>query len=116
LVTGGKIASIITKKKKRHAELGAKVAGKLFGKKGYDLVFGHNTHIQEERSKLYEPDKYSCLIAPIWWMILNTYFEPKLQRRGKTRRESVMMYKEAMRENHKNGWNKQGHDIYLEQW
>jgi len=102
--------------KTHHAELGAKVAGKLFGKKGYDLIIGHCSYNGQARSELYEPDKYSWIIAPLWWMVTNTWFEPKLQRRGNTRRESALMFKEAMRDNQKTGWQKQGHDIYIEQW
>jgi len=59
--------------KKKHAELGSSVAGKLFGMKGYDLVFGHNAYNGQDKSNLYYPDKYSWTIAPIWWMITNTY-------------------------------------------
>jgi len=102
--------------KKRHADLGAKIAKLLFGQKGYELVIGHNACNGQVRSKLYEPDKYSWVIAPIWWMITNTFFEPKLIRKSSTRRQSAVMFKEAMRENMLNGWQKRGHDIYLEQW
>lgn len=102
--------------KKRHAELGAKVAGFLFGQKGYDLIFGHNAYNGQKRSQLYEPDKYSWVIAPSLWMLSNQIFEPKLIRRGRGRWESVVMFKEAMRENMKNGFKEQGHDIYLKQW
>ena len=102
--------------KQQHAELGARVAGVLFGKRGYDLVLGHNAYNGQPRSKLFEPDKYSWVIAPEWWMVTNTWFEPKLIRKGSTRRQSAVMFKEAMRENMMNGWDKRGHDIYLEQW
>lgn len=102
--------------KTHHAELGAKVAGKLFGKKGYDLIIGHCSYNGQARSELYEPDKYSWIITPLWWMIMNTWFEPKLQRRGNSRKESALMFKEAMSDNQKTGWQKQGHDIYIEQW
>jgi len=102
--------------KKTHAHLGARVAGALFGKKGYDLVFGHNAYNGGERSKLYEPDKYSWVIAPVWWLMSNQIFEPKLIRRGCGRRESAIMFKSAMAENMRNGFKEQGHDIYLRQW
>ena len=102
--------------KQRHSELGAKVAGFLFGQKGYDLIIGHNAYNGQPRSKLYEPDKYSWVIAPVWWMITNTFFEPKLIRKNSTRKESALMFKNAMRLNMDNGWVKRGHDIYLEQW
>jgi hypothetical protein len=102
--------------KKRHAILGAKVARFLFGIKGYDFVIGHNEYDNALKSKLYEPDKYSWVIAPLWWMTSNTYFEPKLIRKGNTRKQSAIMFKNAMIENMKNGWKERGHDIYLKQW
>ena len=43
-------------------------------------------------------------------------FEPKLIRKNSTRMESVIMFREAMLENYKKGFPKQGHQIYLEQW
>ena len=73
--------------KKQHGELGAKVSRFLFGQKGYDLVAGHNPYNGTAKSALHDPDKYSWVIAPVWWMITNTWFEPKLQRKGSTRRE-----------------------------
>ncbi len=102
--------------KKRHAELGAKIAKVLFGQKGFGLISGHNAYNGQARSQLYEPDKYSWVIAPVWWMVTNTIFEPKLQRKGNTKMESAVMFKEAMRENMKTGFIEQGHDIYLKQW
>jgi len=102
--------------KKHHALLGAEVSKRLFGQKGYDLVVGHNPYNGDPRSDLFNPDKYSWIIAPLWWMITNTWFEPKLQRRGSSRRESAVMFKDAMRVNWENGLKEQGHDIYLRQW
>ncbi len=102
--------------KKRHGELGARVAGWLFGKKGRKLVAGHNPYAGEPSSDLYFPDKLSWVIAPTWWMMSNTWFEPKLIRKGSTRRESAMMFKDAMRENMAGGFAERGHDIYLRQW
>lgn len=102
--------------KKRHAELGARVASFLFGQKGYNLVAGHNAYDGQGRSRLYSPDKYSWVIAPVWWMITNTFFEPRLVRKGCSRKMSVLLFKDAMRENMESGWGKQGHDIYMEQW
>ena len=103
-------------KKKRHAELGAKVARVLFGQKGYDFIVGHNTYNGNQRSQLYAPDKYSWVIAPVWWLVSNQIFEPKLIRKAHGRWESAVMFKEAMRENMKSNFNEQGHDIYLKQW
>lgn len=102
--------------KKHHAELGAKVAYYLFGKGGYELVAGHNLYSGVEKSLLHDPDKYSWVIAPTWWLITNTYFEPKLQRKGSTRRESALMFKKAMKDNMDSGFKEAGHEIYLRQW
>lgn len=101
--------------KKQHGILGARIAKKLFGQKGYDLIVGHNPYNDMPRSALFEPDKYSQVIAPLWWLITNTWFEPKLQRKGSTRRESAIMFKGAMKDNMKSGYKEQGHDIYLRQ-
>ncbi len=102
--------------KKQHAVLGSQVAMFLFGPKGYELVAGHNTYKAGEQSQLYFPDKYASVIAPVWWQTLNNFFEPKLRRPGYTRRESAIMFKEAMRKNMENGFQERGHDIYLRQW
>lgn len=102
--------------KKRHGELGAKVAKALFGQKGYDLIAGHNPYNGSPKSKLHDPDKYSWVIAPVWWMTSNCIFEPKLQRKGNTKRESAIMFKKAMKENMDSGFKEIGHEIYLKQW
>ncbi len=102
--------------KKQHAILGAKLAKRLFGQKGYDFVAGHNPYNSSPKSQLYDPDKYSWVIAPVWWMMSNTLFEPKLKRKGSTRRESAVMFREAMRENMDSGFKEPGHEIYLKQW
>jgi hypothetical protein len=105
-----------SKEKEEHPILGAKVARRLFGQKGYDFIIGHNNYQSNVKSQLYEPDKYSWVIAPLWWMASNTIFEPKLKRKGNTRWESAVMFKNAMTENAQTGYHKRGHDIYLEQW
>jgi len=102
--------------KKQHGVLGARIAKCLFGQKGYDLIIGHNPYNGSPRSVLFYPDKYSWVIAPIWWLISNTYFEPKLKRRGSTRRESALMFQSAMKKNVDNGYKELGHEIYLKQW
>ena len=102
--------------KKQHGILGAKLARFLFGQKGYDFVAGHNPYNGAERSQLHDPDKYSWVIAPVGWMVSYTYFEPKLQRKGSTRLQSAIMFKEAMRENMETGFKELGHEIYLRQW
>lgn len=102
--------------KKKHSLLGAAVAWQIFGDKGYDLIAGHNEYNGHARSELYRPDKYSWVIAPLWWMMTNAWFERKLIRKGSTIRESAVMFKDAMRENMKTDFQEQGHDIYIKQW
>lgn len=102
--------------KKKHSLLGAVVAWQLFGDKGYDLVAGHNQYEGHERSELYHPDKYSWVIAPVWWLMSNQIFEPKLIRKNSGRKESAVMFKDAMRKNMQTDFQEQGHDIYLRQW
>lgn len=102
--------------KKKHSNLGARIARRLYGQRGYDLVAGHNPHSGVPRSALFSPDKYSWVIAPTWWLVSNAIFEPKLKRAGHSRVESARMFKRAMAENLRQNWGKTGHDIYLEQW
>ena len=102
--------------KRQHSVLGAQIAKKLFGQKGSDFINGHNQYNGAEKSLLYKPDKYSYIISPIWWLVSNTWFEPKLQRKGSTRLESAIMFKEAMKENWNSGLPELGHEIYLKQW
>ena len=99
-----------------HWKAGASWAYRLFGQKGYDFVAGHCSYNGQTRSALFEPDKYSWVIAPWWWMWTNTLFEPKLIRPGRSRRQSARDFQRAMYENWLVGFPKQGHDIYLEQW
>lgn len=101
--------------KRHHAELGARVAEALFGERGHKLVFGHNAYIGSgSQSRLYQPDKYSWIIAPIWWIWLTEVIEPKLVHPGRTRIQSARNFKYAMYRNWVKGLPKQGHDIYLE--
>jgi len=99
--------------KKQHGVLGSRVAGKLFGQKGYDLCAGHNPYIGIPRSKLYEPDKYSWCIAPLSWIWLTTFFEPKLIWKGCTRWQSAVNFRQSMRKNQETGFKELAHDIYL---
>ncbi len=101
--------------KKRHANLGAKVAKVLFGQRGFDLITGHNIYNGNEKSELYNPDKYANVIAPIWWLTFVTIVEPKLIRPNHTRKESAITFRTAMKKNMENGFQRRGHDIYLEQ-
>jgi len=58
-----------------HAELGARIASRLFGKKGFDLIAGHSrstaTKFKIPLSELEAPDDYSWIIAPKWFLKFN---------------------------------------------
>ena len=57
----------------RHPELGAKIAGKLFGQKYYELVLYHSRYCAKEAgqspSKLCWADKLSIRYEPRWWYL-----------------------------------------------
>uniref|UniRef100_A0A6H1ZWY2 Putative HD domain-containing protein n=1 Tax=viral metagenome TaxID=1070528 RepID=A0A6H1ZWY2_9ZZZZ len=99
--------------KKKHSVLGAKVAKVMCGQKGYDLVAGHNLYNGAPKSLLHDPDKYSWVIAPVWWIVTNNYFEPKLVVKGSSRKESAIMFKAAMKANMDEGFKDLGQEIYF---
>lgn len=56
-----------------HTELGARIVGRLFGPKYYDLVRWHSRHLSKlhgmNESKLCWPDKTSMLFDPYWFYV-----------------------------------------------
>jgi len=60
--------------KKGHWRKGAKIALKLFGRKGYLFCKGHTSE-NGFKSKLWIADKKSWLIAPRFWLWCNYYIE-----------------------------------------
>ena len=58
-----------------HAELGARIARRIFGQKGFDFIVGHSRSSSEKfglpLSDLEAPDDYSWVIAPKWWLRTN---------------------------------------------
>ena len=56
-----------------HPELGAKIAGKLFGEEYKNLILGHSRFYHHKFgvpiSKLYKPDKFFHCFVP-WWIYL----------------------------------------------
>ena len=62
------------KMKDRHLVLGAKIAKKFFGMKGFLFIAGH-TNSGYKRSLLWRADKRSWLVAPMWWLWSNYYIE-----------------------------------------
>lgn len=99
--------------KKQHWKAGARIAGFLFGPKGYDLVAGHDIHGDRPESMMYRPDKYAYSISPMWWLVLNIFFERKLLCPGKTWRQSASDFKRSARKNVESGEYREGHALYL---
>lgn len=99
--------------KKRHWVLGANIANKLFGKKGYDLLAGHCSHSGHTISALYKADKYSWHLAPCFWLRWNNTVEPKL-RMGYTSAEAVRLFKAKVKQSVESGEYTSTHLMYLE--
>jgi hypothetical protein len=99
--------------KREHWIVGAVLAGRLFGMRGFLLVAGHDAYSGWPRSKLYKPDKYSWCLAPVWWLLSNELFEPKL-RMGMGRLDAVRDFKQRTRHNIESGEFRPTHDFYLE--
>jgi hypothetical protein len=101
--------------KRGHWELGALVAGKLFGRKGFLLVAGHCRDSGFPESALLKPDKMSWVIAPRLWLFSNLLAEPKIRNNAMSRWEHVNWFKEKVRQNIDGGQFADTHDIYLSQ-
>ncbi len=99
--------------KKKHWELGAVVARKLFGDKGFMLVAGHCEYSPYPRSKLYKADKYSQYKQPYWWSWVYQTFEPKLSM-GYTKREAWENYMKQVTKSIESGEYRGNHQMYLE--
>lgn len=101
--------------KYRHWIKGARIARKLYGNKGYDLIAGH---CPEESgfpmSGLCKPDKYSHMISPTWFEYWNTIVEPKLLIGCKSRMDAVRRFKAATKKNVMSGDYRSTHQLYLE--
>ena len=97
------------KQKAEHWKLGAIIAGKLFGEKGFLMVAGHSKGSGFPRSKLFVPDKKSWIVAPAWWLRSNSWFEDfgsTFSHPGK--------WKALCIENANAGFPKGSHEMYLE--
>lgn len=99
--------------KVRHWRLGARIAGRLFGPKGYDLVAGHCADSGAERSKLYKPDKYSRSLEPSWLQWFCTVVEPKVTL-GRSRWEHVRWFRSVVAANIESGEYRDLHHLCLE--
>ena len=100
--------------KRLHWWLGANIAYKLFGFKGYTMCAGHDAHSQYPLSLMYRADKYSYKYAPYWWLWQNITWEPKLGMGYKTRREAIDKFRKQVDESVDSGEYRSTHDFYLE--
>ena len=94
--------------KKIHWVLGARIANKLFGFKAYILIAGHTKQSGYPRGNLFYADKYSWVIAPIWWLRLTEKVEKFDQLRP------FGTWRKLVKENWENNCPKGNHEIYLE--
>jgi len=101
--------------KRSHWKLGARIASKLFGQKGFDLVAGHDAYSGYPRSLLYKPDKYSWYIAPYWWLLSNTFTEPGINT-GLSHKQSVSDFKRQVAQNIESSTFRPTHDIYMDRF
>jgi hypothetical protein len=99
--------------KSKHWELGAQIAGKLFGEKGFLMCAGHCAESGYPVSLLMKPDKYSWYIAPRFWLFTNTVVEPKVAM-GYSKWESVKRFKASVKNSIESGEYKSSHAMYLE--
>jgi len=97
------------KQKAEHWKLGAKIADRLFGGKGFLMIAGHNTHSGYPRSRLYIPDKRSWIVAPMWWLYTNYWIED-----FRTEAAWPRKWKKIIAENIRNNYPKSSHELYLE--
>jgi len=96
--------------KEKHGELGAKIAKKLYGQKGYNLVINH---LKDKSNMLYHADKYSWYITPYWILWWNNMIEPKLKH-GKKNHDAIISFRSWVKQSIESGEFKPTHDAYLE--
>jgi hypothetical protein len=99
--------------KKRHWELGAVVARRLFGEKGWELTAGHCSHSRRPQSDLYRADKYSWYIAPTWWLWWNNVAEPKLTTNCESNMDAVRKFRDMVKQSIESGEYVSTHSMYL---
>lgn len=99
--------------KKSHWKLGANIAKRLFGIKGYDFCAGHCEYSGVLQSKLYKADKLSQLGYPFIWSWWYQTFEPKISM-GYTKREAYNKFQQQVKDSIESGKYRSSHDMYLE--
>jgi hypothetical protein len=100
--------------KKQHYVLGAKIARRLFGRKGYEMVAGHCEYSGLPESRLYRPDKYSWMYEPYWWARWNALVEPKLLMGFNSVREAYAWFHRQVKDNVESGEYRSTHSMFLE--
>lgn len=98
--------------KKKHWILGANIAKKLFGQKGYNFTAGHCSYSKLPPSLLYKADKYSWYIAPRLWLYFNCIVEPKLKC-GFNIKKAVDLFTKNVRKSITSGEYTSTHEFYL---
>lgn len=98
--------------KNRHWQLGAEIAGYLFGNAGYKLCAGHDSNSGIPQSKLHKPDKYSRLLEPTWLLVLERIIEPEIRRAGGFR--GIREFRKRLKKNIEIGDFSPTHDIFME--
>jgi hypothetical protein len=99
--------------KKTHWILGAKIAGKIFGDKGYNLCAGHCEYSGLPQSKLYKADKLAWYKSSRLWSYWYQYFEPKISM-GYSKREAYERFMTQVDKSIESGEYKSTHKLYLE--
>lgn len=99
--------------KRKHWRAGSMLALRLFGRKGLHFVAGHDRYSGFPESELLKPDKYSWHIAPVWWLLSNQIFEPKLKM-GYSRMGAVKRFKDSVRRSIESGKYRPTHDMYID--
>jgi len=99
--------------KNQHWILGAALAGALFWEKGYELTAGHCKYSGIPESPMYKADKYSWLLAPTWWLWLNTIAEPPL-RMGYSRMDAIRAFRAQVKKSIESGEFAETHSFFLD--
>lgn len=106
------------KEKETHWVLGARMADKLYGTKGIELIAGHCLYSKFPHSKLYKADKLAMAMLPKWWMLWCGFIEPRLHREerqaGMTLGQAVDDWRKRVRHNIESGEFRGNHELYLE--
>lgn len=106
------------KEKQDHWKLGAGIAERLFGLKGYYLIAGHCVYSDIPRNQLYYADKLAMKLAPRWYMLWCGIAEPKLhaaeRARGMTLGQAVEDWRRWVNHNIESGEYRGNHEMYLE--